>query len=63
MKWRELQSGKAQPKKAEPPKNLKPQAKMAQPAQLVRQKQLTTAIKGGDLRAISEAALLVPRGR
>ena len=63
MKWRELQSGKVQPKQAEPPKVLKPQAKLPQPAQLVRAKQLETARKSGDLRAYAEAALLVPQNR
>ena len=59
MQWRALQSGKVQPKKAEPPKVLKPQAKLAQPPQLARAKQLEAAKKSGDLRSFASAALLV----
>ena len=62
MKWRELQSGKAQPKKAEPPKTLKPKAKLPQPQGLQRQRQIQTALKTGDLRSIATAALLIPEG-
>ena len=59
MKWRELQAGKAGLKaQPMPPKTLKPQARLPQPPQLARAKQLEIAKKTGDLRQIAAAALL-----
>lgn len=48
MQWRQLQAAKAQPKVA-PPKNVKPQARRPEPAQLARARQLESAKKTGKL--------------
>lgn len=48
MKWRELQNGTAKAKKKpEPPKNLKPRAKRAEPESVVRRKKIEQAKKSG----------------
>lgn len=50
MKWRELQAGKAMAKKApDAPRTVKPQPRRADPAKVVRQKQLQAAKKSGRL--------------
>lgn len=56
-KWRQLQSAKANPKKAEPPKNVKPAAKRQEPPQLARKRAIEKAKASGDLRDF--AALLL----
>lgn len=47
MRYRELRNGTAPVKKTEPPKNVKPAAKRAEPAQLARARELERARKSG----------------
>lgn len=59
MRWRELQSGTAKAKKKpEPPRNVKPKAKRAEPAELSRKRKLEQATKSGRMDDFVELLLV-----
>lgn len=57
MKYRQLRSGTAPVKKAEPPRNVKPSAKRPEPAQLARARDLEKARKSGKPEAFIDLML------